>query len=52
MKTRDIIVVFNKVLEFLDDIERDPSIPAYYADKAELLVEEIETLLGQSEVEE
>lgn len=52
MKTRDIISNFNKVLEFLDDVIRDPDTSQYLADRAEVLVEDIETLLGQSEVEE
>lgn len=52
MKTRDIISTLNKVLEYLDDVVRDPDTSQYLADKAETLIEDIETLLGQSEVEE
>ncbi len=52
MKTREIIATFNKVLEFLDDVERDPDVGTYLAEKAALLIEDIETLLGQSETEE
>lgn len=52
MKTRDIIATFNRVLEYLDDVVRDPDVSQFFADKAEILIEDIETLLGQSEVEE
>lgn len=52
MKPRQAIEAFNKVLELFDDMTEDPTISQYYIDKVEVLVEEIETLLGQSEVEE
>lgn len=52
MKTRDIIATFNRVLEFLDDVERDPDVSQYLADKANQLIEDVETLLGQSEIED
>ena len=52
MKPRQIVEAFSRVLELFDDMEQDPVIPQYYIDKIEPLIEDIETLLGQSEVDE
>ena len=52
MKPRQVLEVFSRVLEIFDDMEQDAAVPQYYIDKIEVLIEDIETLLGQSEVEE
>lgn len=52
MKPRDVIEQFNRVLELLDELQLDPAVPDYFVFKAETMVEDIETLLGQTELDE
>lgn len=47
---RRILDILNRVLEYLDDAEKDPDTPEYLVDKGALLVEDIESLLGSEEV--
>lgn len=45
------VSLFHRILEYLEEIDRDPEIGSYLAEKAALLVEDIETLLENEDAE-
>lgn len=48
---RQTLDILNRMLEFLDDLERDPDVGEYIVDKAATLTEDIEGLLAREEID-